>query len=759
MLRVSCPRTLDFAEALTLSPGHCVYNTQLMPVRLECQDDVGFVVVDNPPVNALSAGIPEAIAESVAKAAADPAVRAIVIMGAGRTFIAGADISELERAAWDEGASLPEMHDVLRTIEDAPKPVIMALHGTALGGGLELAMAGHYRVATADARVGQPEVNLGIIPGAEGTQRLTRLVGVEKAIDLCVTGKLIPASEALAAGLIDRILDGAGTAPAGSAVGRDPRSGPGGINEDLRQGAATFAREIVARGGAHPRTRERSDRLGTPDVNAPLFAAGRALAAKVRPHQPAALAALEAIEAAATLPFDEGCRRERELFFTRCVRTTECRALVHAFVAERAVNRVPDVPKDTPTANIQEVAIIGAGTMGSGIAMACSNAGLRAVLTDVGEDRLQNGLATIRKNYQSSIKRGRLTPEQVDERIARVRTQIGYDGTSSADLVIEAVFEGMDLKKEVFAALDHFAKPGCILATNTSTLDVDEIASVTQRPESVVGLHFFSPAHVMRLVEIVRGSATSKEVIATAMAFAKRLGKVGVVVRNGPGFVGNRMMFPYMYEAQFLAEEGATPEQVDGVLTRWGMAMGIFAVDDLGGLDVAGRVRHELNQFGDPDLRKPLVADTLIGMNRLGQKTGKGWYRYEAGDRKPIPDPEVATIIERTATAAGITRGPKMEQEILERCVYALINEGARVLEDGIAARAADIDVIYLTGYGFPAYRGGPMFFADTVGLRQVYDRIAAFHREHGKRWTPAPLLERLARQGSSFRDYDRQRA
>ena len=706
-----------------------------MPVRIETEGDVAYVVVDNPPVNALSAGIPEALAQSVAAAAADAAVQAIVVMGAGRTFIAGADISELERAAWDAAASLPEMHDVLRTIEDASKPVIMALHGTALGGGLEVAMAGHYRVATAEARVGQPEVNLGIIPGAEGTQRLTRLVGVEKAIDMCVTGKLITASEALAAGLIDQIVEG-----------------------DLRKGAAAFARSVTGE-KAHPRTRDRSDRLGTPESNAPLFAAGRELARKARPHQPAGLAAVEAVEAAATLPFDEGCRRERELFFTRCVRTVECRALVHAFVAERAVARVPDVPRSTPVADIQQVAIIGAGTMGAGIAMACANAGLQVVLTDVAPERLQNGLAVIRKNYQSSIKRGRLTPEQVDERIARIGLQTGYDAVAAADLIIEAVFEGMDLKKEVFAAVDHFAKPGAVLATNTSTLDIDDIASVTMRPDAVVGLHFFSPAHVMRLVEIVRGSQTSKEVLATAMAVAKRLGKVGVVVRNGAGFVGNRMMFPYMYEAQFLVEEGATPEQVDGVLTRWGMAMGIFAVDDLGGLDVAGRVRHELNQFGDPELRKPLVADTLIAMNRLGQKTGKGWYRYEAGDRTPIPDAEVVDIIERTATTAGIYRGSKDEQEILERCIYALINEGARVLEEGIASRAADIDVIYLTGYGFPAYRGGPMFYADTVGLSQVYERVAALHRQHGKRWTPAPLLERLAREGSSFRAYDRQHA
>src|SRR4051812_17729646 len=461
-----------------------------MSVRLERQGDVAFVIIDNPPVNALSAGVPEALAQSVAAAAADPAIRAIVVMGAGRTFIAGADIAELERAAWDDHASLPEMHDVLRTIENSATPIVMAMHGTALGGGLEVAMAGHYRVATADTRLGQPEVNLGIIPGAEGTQRLTRLVGVEKAIEMCVTGKLITAQEAQAAGLIDRIIDG-----------------------DLREGAAAFARS-VAGGSTYPKTRDRADRLGSPLENKPLFAAGRELAVKVRPHQPAAMAAVEAVEAAATLPFDEGCRRERELFFTRCVRTNECRALVHAFVAERAVSRVPDVPKDTPLSTINEVAIIGAGTMGSGIAMACANAGFNVVLTDVGDDRLQAGLATIRKNYQSSIKRGRLTTEQVDERVGRVRVQTGYDATSSADLVIEAVFEGMNLKKEVFAAIDHFAKPGCILATNTSTLDIDEIASVTQRPESVVGLHFFSPAHVMRLVEIVRGNETSTQVLA-----------------------------------------------------------------------------------------------------------------------------------------------------------------------------------------------------------------------------------------------------
>ena len=705
------------------------------PVSRSLDGDVAVVLIDNPPVNALSDGVPEALADAVEAADRDPAVRAIVVMGAGKTFIAGADINELERAAWDARASLPEMHDVLRRIEDASKPVVIAIHGNALGGGLEVAMAGHYRAAVADARVGQPEVNLGIIPGAEGTQRLPRLVGVERAIDLCVTGRPIPASDALAAGLIDRVIDG-----------------------DLRAGAIAFARGVASQPVTHRRTRERTERLGTPAANAPLFAAGRELAARVRRNQTAPLVAIEAIEAATTLPFDEGCRRERELFFAKCVRSEQCKALVHAFLAERGVSKVPDVPKDSRGVPVASVAIVGAGTMGGGIAMACANAGLEVRLTEAAQDRLDAGLATIRKNYESSVKRGRLTQAAVDERLARIRASVGYDACADADLVIEAVFEDMALKQQVFAEIDRRAKRGAVLATNTSTLDIDAIAGATTRPEAVIGLHFFSPAHVMRLVEIVRGAKTSVDTLATALSVARRLGKVGVVVRNGPGFVGNRMMFPYMYEAQFLVEDGATPEQVDRVLTEWGMAMGIFAVDDLGGLDVAWRCRRELNQFSDPALRKPLVADTLVEMKRLGQKTGKGWYRYDAGDRTPRIDPDVLDIIQRTTTAAGIRRRDIADDEILQRCVYALINEGARVLEDGIALRAADIDVIYLTGYGFPGYRGGPMFYADRVGLRAIHDTISRFHRELGPRWAPAPLLERLAREGRTFRDFDQER-
>jgi 3-hydroxyacyl-CoA dehydrogenase len=701
-------------------------------VTTSISDDVAVVQIDNPPVNALSHGVPEGVMAAIDEAERNPAVRAIVVLGAGRTFVAGADIKDLEAAAWNTSIEPPDIHDLLARVEDATKPVVIAIHGTALGGGLELAMAAHYRVAVRDARVGLPEANLGIIPGAEGTQRLPRLVGVERAIDMIVTGKLFPAADAHEWGLIDHLIDG-----------------------DLRTGAVTFARDVAAR-GPHRKTRERADRLGAPAENAPLFEAGRQLANKVRPNQTAPATALEAIEAATMMPFDRGRRRERELAIGS-VRSAQCRALVHAFVAERAVSKVPGVT-DAPAAAhlpaVEEVAIIGAGTMGSGIAMACANAGLRVVLTDASQERLDAGLATLRKNYDSSVKRGRLTPADVEKRLALVKGAVGYDACASAGVVIEAVFEQMSLKQQVFAAIDAVAKPGAMLATNTSMLDIDAIASATRRPEAVVGLHFFSPAHVMRLVEIVRGSATNVVTLASALALARKLGKVGVVVKNSTGFVGNRMMLPYMYEAQFLVEDGATPEQVDRVLTTFGMAMGIFAVDDLGGLDVAWRIRKELNQFSEPGARRPLVADALVEMNRLGQKTGKGWYRYDGG-RTPIPDAETTAVIDRVTAGAGIRRRPVEDEEIRERTIYALINEGARLLEEGVAMRAADIDVIYLTGYGFPGFRGGPMFYADKVGLPRILERVSAFHRDLGERWKPAPLLERLVKEGRTFRDYD----
>ncbi len=694
------------------------------------QNDIAVDTNNNPPVNALSQAVADGLDAAVAEAQRHPAVRGIVIACAGRTFVAGADINGLEELAWGTGRGAPEMHDKLARLEDGPKPVVMAMHGTALGGGLELAMAGHYRVAVADAQMGQPEVNLGIIPGAEGTQRLPRLVGVEKAIEMCVTGKPIKAREALAIGLIDRIIEG-----------------------DLVAGAVEFARTAADFGGEQPKTRERIDRLPSPDALPAMVAAGKDLAKKTRRNLEAPRAVVDAIEAAATLPFDEGCVREQGIF-ADCAKSEQCKALIHVFFAERGASKVPGVSKDAPVAPINTVAIVGAGTMGGGIAMACANAGLQVVISDTGAGPLEAGIARIRANYDTSVKRGRFTPEGVQERLGRISTSVGLDGVASADLVIEAVFENMALKKEIFRQLDAIARPEAILATNTSTLDIDQIAAVTGRPSQVVGLHFFSPANVMRLLEIVRGAATSPATLAVALAIARRLGKVGVVAGNSPGFIGNRMMFPYMYEAQFLVEDGATPEQVDRALTDFGMAMGIFAVDDMAGVDVAWRVRQELNQFSEPGARKPLVADKLCEMGRFGQKTGGGWYRY-GDDRKPIPDPEVLALIEQTTRAAGIVRRPFTSEEIVERTIYALINEGARVLEEGVALRAADIDTVYVSGYGFPAYRGGPMFYADRVGLAHIHERVSALHREHGQRWAPAPLLASLARDGSSFREWD----
>jgi 3-hydroxyacyl-CoA dehydrogenase len=707
-------------------------------VNVGVEGDVAVVTIDNPPVNALDRGVREALVPALDRVAKDGGVRAVVLACAGRTFVAGADINELERAAWSDGIG-PDLHPLLAQVEDFPRPIVAAIHGTALGGGLELAMACHYRVAVESARLGLPEVTLGIIPGAEGTQRLPRLVGVEKALDMGLTGRPITARDALSVGLIDRVIDA----------------------DDLVAGAMAFAREHLARGTPHRRTRDRADRLGTPEQNAPLFAAARDTARKTKPHIPAAALFIDAVEAAARLPFDAGIGRERELS-AESVRSEPCKALLHVFFAERAAAKIPDVTSETPALPVSKVAIIGAGTMGGGIAMACANAGIDVRLRDTSTTALERGMDAVRRNYAASVKRGRMTEAAVAERLARIQPRLDDAGFDEADVVIEAVFESMELKQRIFAELNRVTRPGCVLATNTSTLDIDAIASVTSRPERVVGLHFFSPANVMRLLEIVRGGATSPEVVATALGLAKRLGKVGVVVRNLAGFVGNRMMFPYMYETQFLVEEGATPEQVDRVLTRWGMAMGMFAVDDMAGLDVAWRVRQELGHFRDPGVRRPLVADQLYALGRYGQKTGKGWFGYSpdvGGGRTPIPDAEVLDLIARTATDAGIRRRAISDEEIEQRAIYALINEGARVLADGGALRASDIDVVYVNGYGFPGWRGGPMFYADRVGLRSIYERVAEFRRELGPRWEPAPLLARLAREGRTFRELDAERA
>ena len=694
--------------------------------------DVALIEVDNPPVNALSTDVSQAIVRAIDAAEADGAVAAIVVKGAGKTFVAGADIAALEAAAWGNHAAAADLHELLARVEHCRKPVVMAIHGTALGGGLELAMAGHFRLAAAGALLGQPEVNLGIIPGAEGTQRLPRLVGVSRALDMCVTGKPLGAREAVEAGLADAVIEG-----------------------DLVAEAISFARE-AAGGPPVVRTSERSEKLGSPAENAPLFKAARDLAGRIRRHQIAPLKAVDAIEAATTMPFEEGCRRERELFF-ESVGTEQAKALIHLFFAERAVAKVPGLPRDAAAGPVTTVGIVGAGTMGGGIAMACANAGLDVLLKDSSQSALDAGIAAIQRNYESSVRRGRLTPDAVAERLTRIRPSLDYDGFAGAGVVIEAVFESLELKKRVFRELDRVTAPGTVLATNTSTLDIDDIAAATSRPADVVGLHFFSPAHVMRLLEVVRGRTTGPRALATAMAFGKQLRKVPVVVGNCRGFVGNRMMFPYMYEAQFLVEEGATPEQVDRALTGFGMAMGIFAVDDMAGIDVAWRVRQELGHFSQPGGRRPLVADKLHDLGRFGQKTGRGWYAY-GSDRRPAPDPLVIDLIRTTAAEAGIPQRTFTNEEIVERCIYALINEGARIVEDGSAQRASDIDVIYANGYGFPAWRGGPMFHADRAGLRAIHDRILSFQREHGDRWAPAPLLTELAKTGATFRDRDKGR-
>jgi len=699
------------------------------PVSLSSRDGVAIITIDNLPVNALSPGVPEGILVALDTAERDPSVRAIVVVGGGRTFIAGADIKELEEAARNPASGGPNLHPLLTRIEDCSKPVIMAIHGIALGGGLEIAMAGHYRVAVPDASLGAPEVNLGIIPGAEGTQRLPRLVGVAAAVEMCVTGKPVRAPEALRMGLIDQVIEG-----------------------ELLAGAISFARNVA--GEPVRKTRERNEKLGSAAENAPIFAAGRAQAGKIRRNQTAPIFALEALEAATTLPFDEGCKKEREIV-RKVLASDQAKAMIHIFFAERAVARVPGIPKDTTVYPVAKVGIIGAGTMGGGIAMACANAGISVRLKETEQAALDRGMATIRKNYESSVKKGRFPQAVMDQRMALIQPQLTYDGFNDADLIIEAVFESMPLKKQIFAELDKIAKPDCVLASNTSTLDVDEIAAATSRPKMVIGLHFFSPAHVMRLVEIVRGKLAGNEVVATSLSIAKKLGKVGVVVGNCRGFVGNRMMLPYMREAQLLAEEGATPQQVDRALTDFGMAMGIFAVDDMGGIDLAYRVKQEYAHLRKPGERVPLVLDKLFKMGRLGQKTGKGWYRYDE-TRAPIADPEVHALIEKTATEAGIPRRMVTSEEIIERSIFVMINEAARILEEGHAQRAADIDVIYCTGYGFPSYRGGPMWYADTVGLKKVYDRVREFHQQFGDVWEPAPLLQRLAQEGSTFAEWDR---
>jgi len=701
-------------------------------VRVSQENHIAIITIENPPVNALNPDVVQGIRGAIEQLDRDPSVRAIVLIGAGKNFVAGADINELARVGAGKSQRRPLLLELTRRMEDCSKLIVAAIHGNALGDGMELAMGAHYRVAIPGTQLGQPEVKLGIIPGAGGTQRLPRLAGVAKAIEMCSEGAPIKAEEAVQLGIIDRLIEA-----------------------DLLAGAVAFAHQVA--GKPAPKTRERNQNLGGPEQSAPIFSAARDSIRKKQRAPMAALAAIDAVEAAITLPFDESCQLEQRLF-SQCLFSDPAKALMHAFLAERELSKIPGIPKDTPTLPIESVGVVGAGTMGSGIAMVFANAGIPVFINDVDQAALDRGLANIQSNYQNSVKRGRFTQQFVDERLALIKPTLKLANFAAADLVVEAVFEGMAFKKEVFAKLDSIAKPGAILATNTSYLNVDEIASATRRPESVLGLHFFSPANVMRLLEIVRSKGASKEVLATCMQLAKRIGKVGVLVGNCRGFVGNRMFSLYRREAQFLVEEGAEVEAVDKALYDFGMAMGPLSVADLAGLDIGWRMRKEFRHLQKPGVRQPIAEDGLCELGRFGQKTGAGWYKYDAS-RKQIPDPEVATLVRRWAAERGIVRRPIASQEIVERCIYSMVNEGARILEEGIALRPGDIDIIYLSGYGFPNYRGGPMWYADTVGLKKVYDRVCEFHHELGELWQPAPLLKQLALSGQGFADFSRELA
>jgi 3-hydroxyacyl-CoA dehydrogenase len=610
-------------------------------------------------------------------------------------------------------------------LEDSPKPVVGAIAGQCLGGGLELAMGCHFRVASADANLGLPEVKLGLLPGAGGTQRLPRLVGLETALNMVVGGNPVAAAKLAGTALVDQIVDG-----------------------DLVQGAIVFAQGVLDKG--LPLRRARDLKVQDPQGQAFLQFARNTVGAMSK-NFPAPMKCLEAVAASLNKPFDEGVRVEREGFLS-LMASPESRALRHVFAAERAAAKIPGLPADTPLRNIAKVGVIGAGTMGGGITMNFLNVGIPVVLLEMKQEALDKGLATIRRNYENTMKKGKLKPEQVEQRMALVTGTLSYDAFADADLVIEAVFENMDVKQSVFETLDRVCKPGAILASNTSYLNIDKIAGFTKRPADVLGLHFFSPANVMRLLEVVRGAATAPEVLATSMAVAKKIKKIAIVSGVCDGFIGNRMLARYGTAAAGLINAGALPQQIDGALQKFGMAMGPFRMGDLAGLDIGWATRkRKANEAGVAFT--PIVADKLCEAGRYGQKTGSGWYRYEAGKRDPIPDAVTEQLIAEYRTANSITPRKISDAEVIERCIYALVNEGARILEEGIAARASDIDIAYLNGYGFPLHRGGPMLYADLAGLPNVVRALRRFAAEPGAdaSWQPAPLLLRLADEGKTF--------
>ena len=691
------------------------------------QGKIGVISVDNPPVNALAQRVREGILDAIRKAQKDKS-EAVVLCCEGRTFIAGADITEFGKPPMEPG--LPE---VLSALENSSKPVIAAIHGTALGGGFEVALACHYRCAIASAKVGLPEVKLGLLPGAGGTQRLPRVAGVKAALDIITSGNPVPAKKAHDMGLVNEIIEG-----------------------DLLEGAIGYARDLVDSGA--PLKRIRDINIDPATIEPGFFEQARKRVNARARGQIAPDRIVSCLEAAVNLPFDKAIERERELF-RELVTSPESAAMRHIFFAERQAAKIKGLPRETPVREVRQAAIIGGGTMGGGIAMCFANVGIPVTLLEVNDEALDRGLKIIRKNYGITVKRGKLRETDVKQRMALITGTTDYSDIAGADIVIEAVFENLELKKEIFAKLDETCKAGAILATNTSYQDVDAIAAATSRPQDVVGTHFFSPANVMRLLEVVRGEKTADDVLATTMGLGKRIGKVCALSGVCYGFIGNRMLTGYGREAQLLLLEGCTPQQVDSTLEKFGMAMGPVAMGDLAGLDVGYKARQSRKTEGD-DPRPYAVSTRLVESGRLGQKSGAGYYKYDSETRARISDPEVEAIIREEAEKFGIGQREISEEEIIARCMYPLVNEGAKILEEGIAQRASDIDIVYVYGYAFPAAKGGPMCYADQVGLKDVYEKILEFQRDHGeKNWQPANLLRELAESDGSFAAWDKQQA
>ena len=677
------------------------------------EDGIAVITINNPPVNALSQGVRQGLVDGVAKAIEDDSVLAIVLHCAGRTFIAGADITEFAT-----GVKEPGLHFALDGLNNCPKPIIAAIHGTALGGGLETALCCHFRVSDANAQLGVPEVKLGLLPGAGGTQRLPRVVGVEKALRMVSTGAPIGAAEALESGLVDKIIEG-----------------------DLREGALDFARAVIANGTAITRVEDRDEKLVSARENPQVFADARAAIARKSRGFLAPEYNIRCVEAAVSQPFAEGMKTEAKLFM-ELMSGPQAAAQQYFFFAERQAARIPDVPKDTPEIPIAKVGIIGAGTMGGGISMNMANVGIPVTIVETSQEALDRGLGVIRKNYENTAKKGRISQADVEQRCGLITGTLEMADLSDCDLVIEAVFENMRIKKEIFAKLDDIVKPGAILASNTSALDLNEIASATSRPESVIGLHFFSPANIMKLLEIVRGDATSKDVIKTTMSFAKRIKKTAVLVGVCPGFVGNRILFKRREQAQQVIMEGAQPQQIDKVIVDFGLPMGPFQMSDMAGLDLG---------WDKESSNGETIRDRLCELDRRGQKTGAGYYDYDE-KRTPTPSPVVAEIIAEFAAKAGGEQREISDGEILERCIYPMINEGAKILQEGIAIRASDIDVTWVYGYGWPVYRGGPMCYANSIGLDNIVAKMREYREKTGdESWEPCKLMSDLAAEGKGF--------